>query len=136
MKIVNTLFDLFTYQEIQMFPVDAIKKKKRQGKKVPKRFPSCNNVDFQCSTNIHLLIRHHFTIIYCVPTKNIQFSEAQSQWKKQTCKQIIAVDVERAIKRGTNKEKTGDEFGNQNWLFQTQKNYTKKIFMTQITTMM
>ena len=33
MKIVNTLFDLFTYQEIQMFPVDAIKKKKKGKKK-------------------------------------------------------------------------------------------------------
>ena len=45
MKIVDSFFDLFTYQEIKMFPVDAIKKKKKARKnKVPKRFPSCNNV--------------------------------------------------------------------------------------------
>ena len=33
MKIVNTIFDLFTYQEIKIFPVDAIKKKKKTRKK-------------------------------------------------------------------------------------------------------
>ena len=56
MKIVDPLFYLFAHQGIQMFLVDAILKK--QENKVPNRFPSCNNVNFQCVANFHLLIKH------------------------------------------------------------------------------
>ena len=69
----------------------------------------------------------HFTIISCAPTKNIHFSEAQSQLKKQTCKQVTAVHVERAIKRGSNKEKTGWVWESELAIPGTEKLYKKDL---------
>ena len=69
----------------------------------------------------------HFTIIFCAPTKNMHFSEAQSQLKKQTCKQVTAVHVERAIKRGSNKEKTGWVWESELAIPGTEKLYKKDL---------
>ena len=66
MKIVDALFALFTDQEFQMFLVNTLNKKQDKNYL---GFPSCYNVNFQCVANFHLLIKHHFTYMYCAPTK-------------------------------------------------------------------